>query len=223
MQLCYGTMHLSNKKKVSNMKKLFAWVFLIFLLISCSTSLADTVVESPVILYGSSFKNLDGYEYDRFDDKWNYTKQYIERYSDAIVTISLGFSGDETGPSYPPAFFVAILDTNWEPLYTVTAIDLIIDDTRYSFKSVLESDGVSMVFLGPKGKQLVEAFAVCQNVAIRLTYGYHSVSFDMDQDQVEMTLKDISIHLWENNVWDYMEDFYSVLVNFEAEYPLTIK
>lgn len=168
------------------------------------------------------FEGLDGYQYDKFEDTWSFFGAYLEEYSDARVIIGIQVSGNDEGISFAPYLYTRITGpTSSEPLYTVKAIDLIIDDTKYSYKKMLEGKSDSSVLLGNEGKQLVEALADCESIAVKLTLEYNSITIDLDQKEVEKTLKAVCSELLKYDVWSYIDE--ETVALLEGVYPLTIK
>ena len=85
---------------------------------------------------------------------------------------------------------------------------------------MLEGDTTSSVFLATQGKALVEAIANSKSISVKITMGSSDLKIDLDQNQVDKTLKVISKALLENNVWDYLLESAE---QFETAWPLTIK
>lgn len=164
-------------------------------------------------------EKLDGYKYDKFDDTWTYYRAYVEKYSDAYAVIGIQLEGDKEGISYAPTLYTKINDTSNKPLYTVTKISFLVDGAKFEYNSMLEGSD-SSVMLGKEGKKLVDALSNCKSVSVKLTFGDSYITIDLDQKQVETTLKAISKQLIKNNVWDYIDS--SMVDFFETLYPISI-
>lgn len=204
------------------MKKSFA-LLLVFILIAAVgfSAYAEEATEQKKYDY-SGFEKYSHYEYDKFDKCWTYYEFYEKDYSDAEIIIGMNIGGYPEGKSQvnTPMLYVKVTDKKENPLYTVKKIDLLIDDVKYSYDKMLETSSQSTVFLGNQGKELVEAIANSNSVSVKLTLEHSDVKFDLDQNQVDSSLKVIAKALIENNVWDYLLE---VSNNYEKAFPLTIK
>ncbi|MBR1584650.1 MAG: hypothetical protein IJ662_03835 [Clostridia bacterium] len=165
-------------------------------------------------------KNLNGYEYDKFDKTWTYYQVYDQKYSDANVYIGIQMEGDKDGISYAPMLYVKIVDPfTGKPLHTVKALDILIDDTVYSYKKMLEGDTSSSVLLGRDGRNLVKAIANSKsNIDVKITLDYYSLTLEMTHKKLTENLIAISKKLIHFKVWDYLN--YDTVDFFEALYPL---
>lgn len=203
------------------MKKQMCFL-MVLVIISGSILLASAETAAQKEFDYTVFKNLDGFKYDKFEDTWSYYNAYVEKYADASVIIGIQVDGDDEYLTMAPVFYVKIVDPKSnQPLYTVKSVDLIIDDTKYSYSKMLETSGSSGVILGENGKKMVQAFAKCKQVSIKISLEYSSLTLDLKQNQVETTLKEISKQLIKANIWDFLDDSSTYL--FESIYPLTIK
>ena len=203
------------------MKKMFALLLALSLLVNCFVVMAEAAKEEKPIFDGTVFKGLDGYEYDKFEDTWSYYQAFVKKYSDGRLIIGINIFGDENGISYAPSLYIKLLDNSGNPISTIKSVDFLIDDTKFSYKSMLEDDDSSSVLLGQEGKQIIDAFAKCESVSVKITMSRGDLKADLDQTEVNKTLKKIAKELLKNNVWDYITDPF--VNTFESFYPLTIK
>lgn len=204
------------------MKKIIAFFLTIILALTFGVSAYAEETEEQKVFDYSGFEQYANYEYDKFDDQWYYYEAYLKEYSDANVIIGMDVNGYPNGKAQVnfPSLYVKVLDKNGNSLKTVTKIDFIIDDVKYSYNKMLESDTLSSVALATQGKALVEAIANSKSISVKITMGSSDLKIDLDQNEVDKTLKVISKALLDNNVWDYLLESAD---KYEALWPLTIK
>ena len=209
-------------KVLHNMKKIIAFSLVFIVAISFGVFAYAEETEEQKLFDYSGFEQYANYEYDKFDDQWYYYEAYLKEYSDGNVIIGMDVNGYPNGKAQvnAPSLYVKVLDKNGKSLKTVTKIDFLIDDVKYSYNKMLEGDTTSSVFLATQGKALVEAIANSKSISVKITMGSSDLKIDLDQNQVDKTLKVISKALLENNVWDYLLESAE---QFETAWPLTIK
>lgn len=205
------------------MKKALAFFVVLLLIASLSVSAyGDTSAEKKTFDY-TVFEKYSNYQYDKFEDYWYYYEAYMETFSDAYVIIGIDVGGVTTVDDNinTPTMYVKVLDTDIKPLAKVKRIDFIVDDdTKYTYEKMLETDDASTIWFATQGKQLVEAIANSKSISAKITMEHNSIKFDLDQNQVDNSLKVICKALLENNVWDYLAESSN---KFEEVFPLTIK
>lgn len=205
------------------MKKIFPLLLAFLLLFHCSSALAAAAEEEAQVFDGSVFQELDGYVHDPSDGTWEYSRQYVGKDGDSEVAVVISAGGDQGGLLYAPFLFIQVLNTKNDLMDTVYSFYFIIDgNTKYAYQDgLLANDPAYGSLLGYEGKALVEAFANCTSVSMTVKCDNQTIKMDLDQEEVDKTLKAISKNLIEYKVWDYIT--YPGVEEIEAMFPLTIK
>jgi len=139
-------------------------------------------------------EKLKGYSYDKFNRAWSFYDAYTKKYSDAELTIGIHLEGTKESIQYPPMLYARIRKPNSrELLYTVTGLDILVDDTIFSYEKMHENENTeSAAFLYLEGKQLVEALAKGTECSVRFHTKYGSFTIDIPKTEYNNTLKRVS-------------------------------
>lgn len=195
-------------------------IFMIFVALF-STASAAKIDPDKTFSY-KALEKLDGYKYDKFTKTWSYYQAYIREYSDAIIVLGIQLDGEGNNLEYPPTLYAKILNPSGTAMYIVKSVDILIDDTVYSYNKMLEGETESSVLLGPSSIKLVEALAKANSASFKLTWSSGSISEDISKKEYATTLKAVCSTLIKQNVWHYVQNDDSTISLFETLYPLSI-
>lgn len=130
----------------------------------------------------------DGYEYDKFSKSWTYLcGADIEIGKDKYIVIAMKTFSEDYGPNPDETVFYAISANTKDTIkpVPVDSIDFLIGEDIYSFKTLLDNDGVSYAVLGARAQWFTEAIASTsiKDIAIRVTI--KGVNYDYDASDYE--------------------------------------
>ena len=115
----------------------------------------------------SALKNYEGYEYDKFEEWWSYSRKIMLGKSFMLV-IRL------SGNSYiqdPPDVLLFSIDEKDRGAY-VKSVDFLVNDNLYTFQNLRyhsDIDGIIFFYLGAIGRQMIEDIPNSKTLSIRVT------------------------------------------------------
>ena len=167
---------------------------------------------------------LDGYEYDKFTKCWSYYAAYRETYSDAYVIIGMKIYGEDGGanPEYAECY-VKILDKSGNSLRTVDSITFLVDDTLFTYETMMPGETASSVIIGEQSVELIKALAKATSVSVKIGHNRGNTTIDLDQSEFESTLKSFCKTWVRYDFYKYVsEDNMNWIRSVESWMPLEI-
>lgn len=160
----------------------------------------------------------------RNGDYWYYYNVYVKTNPNGMILIALAVYGEDGGsnPEYA-TLEVSVMDNNNEIISPVQSITFDIDGDKYSYDAMKVERNCSVVVIGEKGEELLEALRDCNpsNLTIKVVTEDDSYRFEVDRTKFKNTLMEFSRIYTKYDIGSYIDDT-SWIEDMEEEYPLRI-
>lgn len=155
------------------------------------------------------YESAPGYEYDKFDKRWEVSAQYIKKYSDANLVFGLAMIGTKTSVSSPPYLFGWIRDVkNKTGLSAVKKVDILIDDVLFSLDAVIgDGDSWSALLDSVNGKVFLEKLMNAKEISLKYGMKTSSITVDLTEKDIK-DFKELAKMILENDSWAFVLDDY---------------
>ena len=153
------------------------------------------------------YENAPGYSYDKFEKKWEIYATYKKQYSDANLVFGLMLGGGKESVYGPPALYGWIRDKkNTEGLYQITSVNVLIDDTLVTFKTLVgDKEQWNVLIDSENGMIFAKKLSNAKSISIRYKYKTGTISVDLEEKDIDR-FRNFGKLLVENDPWQFIHN-----------------